>query len=613
MMHSFALQKAPIHSLPVELLSYIFTLSAHTSFAQEDDVVELSPTDFPFDPANMLTTIAISGVSRYWREVALSTPALWTDICVSTEIPDDEDEESRQLRNTMKPNARRLAMYLARSGSAPIDILISARDPDWDFSETEVSTDSQPQCDLDYPESAYIHPFLSTDMHAALDLFMPHIRRWRSLTILTDTCSPMHAALSRLSDPTVGTLEGAPLLESIVLKRCNEYIGSSTEFLPREMKATPEVPFAALLSHKGGDFLPRLRKLRLHGVHVNWTNLPPLLPTVDDSLHSLELSEHPYEVRPTLSDFQRILASCPRLQKLVVGVSGPVWDQDDSMDGTSTSHSHIRPISLPQLKELTLGYTDADDARQVLKNLDAPNVTSLTIADTTSVMFAQTEDVGSLLVACATNVWAPTNNAGIEIPTCPQGANKVPSRFPALEEVTLDRVEACSVAPFRAFFSALPTLKRLTLHHSSMHAMQGLVPLAEQHHLEGLTSPTSSAPCPNLRSIHIRGAALDFNLIANTRSSRIEHGAYAFEPEITLDYCRADDMVHMGAPASEGMEVRIRSSDPYQVGGIDFEDAAMDLEMGSATKDDPFMLGGAFNDPAFDAYYGSQIGIMTQF
>ena len=138
-MISFAqnFQGAPIHSLPVELLSYIFTLSTHTSFAQEDDAAELSPTDFPFDPANMLTTLAISSVSRYWREVALSTPALWTDICISTDLPDDEDEESRQLRNTMKPNAYRLATYLARSGNAPIDILISARDPDWDFSETE--------------------------------------------------------------------------------------------------------------------------------------------------------------------------------------------------------------------------------------------------------------------------------------------------------------------------------------------------------------------------------------------------------------------------------------------------------------------------------------------
>ncbi|KIM80219.1 hypothetical protein PILCRDRAFT_822741 [Piloderma croceum F 1598] len=607
---------APIHRLPVELLSYIFTLSAHTSFVVDDDVAEPSPSDFPFDPANMLTTIAISTVSRYWRDVALSTPALWTDICVSTELPDDDDEESRQLRNTMKPNADRIATYLARSGNAPIDILISARDPDWDFSETEVSADPQPQCDYDYFEIPYVHPFLSTDMHTVLDLLMPHLRRWRSLTILTDTCSPMHAALNRLSDPNAGTLEGAPLLESIVLKRCNEYIGSSTDFLPRELKSTPEVPFAALLGRMGGDYLPQLRKLRLHGVHLNWTTLPPLLPTTDGGLRSLELSEHPYEVRPTLVDFRRILASCPALHKLVVSVSGPIWDQDDSMDGTSRSDESF-PIALPHLKELILGYTDADDARQVLKNLEAPNVKSLTIADTTSATFSQSEDVGSLLVACGTNAWGgeattttvvhdwvPTGEVEVSaMSPLEASANKTsPSRFPRLEEVTLDRVEACSVTPFRTFFGALPTLNRLTLQHTSMHAMQALMPLGEECSAAP-TSPTQ-CPCPKLQSVHIRGAALDFDLISNARSSRVKHGAFAFDPEITLDHCRTDDVVHMGF---EGMDVRIKSSDPYQAGGIDFEDSAMDLDLGIATKDDPFVYSGSFNDSAFDSYYGPLI------
>jgi len=407
------------------------------------------------------------------------------------------------------------------------------------------------------------------------------------------------------------------MLESIVLKRCNEYIGSSTEFLPKEMKMTPEVPFAALLSSTGGDCLPQLRKLRLHGVHLNWTNLPLLLPAMNDGLRSLELSEHPYEVRPTLVDFRRILSSCPGLQKLVVGVSGPIWDQDDTMNGAFPSHSgNSCPVALPHLKELILGYTDADDARQVLKSIDAPNVKSLTITDTTSVMFPQPEDGGSLLVACGINAWGgdaqiPHEAGLLEVPAA-QGANKtVSSRFPALEEVTLDRVEACSVSPFRTFFNALPTLRRLTFQHTSMHAMHALMPLEEQQ-MAGLATPPS-CPCPNLQSVHIRGAALDFDAIATTRSARIKYGAYAFEPEITLDHCRADDVVHVGAPAYEGMEVRIRSGDPYQVGGIDFEDVVMDLEMGNAMKEDPFGLGGPFNDPAFDAFYGPQIGIIPKF
>ena len=439
-------------------------------------------------------------------------------------------------------------------------------------------------------------------MHAALDIFMPHLRRWRSLTILTDTCSPMYAALHRLSDPCAGTIDGAQMLESIVLKRCNEYIGSYSEFLPSEMKMTPEMPFAALINRMGGDYLPRLRKLRLHGVHLNWASLPSLLPTLSGGLSSLELSEHPYEVRPKPVDFRQILMSCPGLQKLVVSVSGPVWDQDDSMDGTSTSYVvNDCPVALPHLKELTLGYTDADDAREVLKHLHAPNVKSLTITDTTSVMSSQEDDVGSLLVACGTNIWG-------EKEISRGSPSDVSTRFPALEEVTMDRIEVCCATPFRAFFAALPTLRRLTLQHTSMHAMQALIPLGKED-----TQDIVACPCPNLRYVHIRGAALDFDLISRARIARIKQGAYAFEPEITLDHCRADDMVHVGAPGLEGTEVRIRSGDPYEAGGIDFEDTAMDLEMGNIAKEDPFSLGGAFNDPVFDTYYGPQIGILPQF
>jgi hypothetical protein len=55
----------------------------------------------------------------------------------------------------------------------------------------------------------------------------------------------------------------------------------------------------------------------------------------------------------------------------------------------------------------------------------------------------------------------------------------------------------------------------------------------------------------------------------------------------------------------------IKSGDVYQAGGIDFEDSAMDLDLGGmiATKEesDPFVFSGAFNDSAFDSYYGPLI------
>ncbi|KAF7970142.1 hypothetical protein HWV62_24916 [Athelia sp. TMB] len=543
---------APICTLPIEVLAYIFDLSVHSaSFSDEEDA-HLG-NDYPFDPANMMTTLCISSVSRYWRNISMSTPSLWTDMCISTELPQEDDEESSQMRNAMKPNASRILAYLARSSNSPIDILISARDTNWDFCETEVSMDAQ------YLEDApYTHPFLSKQMHDAMDLLLPHAARWRSLTILSDTCSPMHAALARLSQFNPYSPFGAPFLEKIVLKRCNEYIGSYPEFMPREMKDTPDIPFAGLLDKTGGEFLPSLRELKLHGVHINWNNLPPIIPASSGGLRSLELSEHAYEVRPSLVDFRRILQTSPNLRKLIVGVSGPTWDQEDAL---TEEASNARPIPLPLLAELTLKYTDAEDARHVLLHVDAPNAMSLRISDVTPVAFPEQEDASALLATCGTSSWG--NHA----------------RFPALREITMDRIEACSSTPFRTCFEGLPKLERLSLEHTSTHAVSALQP--HEYVVPGPEPEVVEfAPCPNLHSVSIRGAMLDFKLIAHTRDARIENGAMPFEPELTLDHWCPGDVVPVGARGSEvpGVQVRIRNGESYEEGGIDYMDME-DLEM----------------------------------
>jgi len=339
-------------------------------------------------------------------------------------------------------------------------------------------------------------------------------------------------------------------------------------------------------------------------------------------LRILELSEHPYEVRPSLVDFRRILQCCTNLQKLIISVSGPIWDEDDAMD---TGIPDSNPIPLPHLKELNLGYTDADDARQVLNNLDAPSVTSLSISDSSSVLSPETEDAGSLLIACGMTAlggyeeiqgWSAQSGGEVEMVDSssePPAVVKSLARFPAIEEIILDRVESSSVAPFRTFFSRLSTLQRLTLQHTSMHAVKALMPHGEERLAEGLASPTSPSPCPcpNLKSVHIRAVTPDFDLITSARSVRVKSGAYPFEPEVTLDHRLWHNIAHLDVPNFEGMEVRIRSGDPYQLGGIDFEDSAMDFE--GDGKEDPFAPGGVFNDPAFDAFYGPQMGIIPVF
>jgi hypothetical protein len=131
--------------LPVELLAHIFLLATHSTSQKGTDnsADELENDNLPFDPANITTPLAISAVNGQWRQIALSTPTLWTSICVVWEPVDDSmevDESSRPLSDFQYPttmNTPHINTSLVRSGSSPIDIIIDARDPDWEFGDVE--------------------------------------------------------------------------------------------------------------------------------------------------------------------------------------------------------------------------------------------------------------------------------------------------------------------------------------------------------------------------------------------------------------------------------------------------------------------------------------------
>ena len=124
--------QAPIYRLPVELLSYIFLLGAHTPDPPHQDeeacTDDLGRDDIsPCMSSSSTTPDVFASVSRHWRAVALGTPHLWTRIVVT--IGDTMSD-----RATMFANASRC---LSRSAKCPLDIFIDAGDPDWDFTEVE--------------------------------------------------------------------------------------------------------------------------------------------------------------------------------------------------------------------------------------------------------------------------------------------------------------------------------------------------------------------------------------------------------------------------------------------------------------------------------------------
>ncbi len=118
-----------INSLPVELLAHIFALATH---GEEDNSFSRYSLYRPtFDTASVKVPVAVSCVSRYWRHIALNTPALWTSLCVTQQMILEDGYGHSYLDISF------LDLYLTRSQMYPVDILIDGRDPCWDPSMPE--------------------------------------------------------------------------------------------------------------------------------------------------------------------------------------------------------------------------------------------------------------------------------------------------------------------------------------------------------------------------------------------------------------------------------------------------------------------------------------------
>ncbi|KAJ7040925.1 hypothetical protein C8F04DRAFT_1391393 [Mycena alexandri] len=330
-------QPAPlssIDSLPVEVLAYIFVVGTHElmkSHGEQDDKCQT------FNADTVKAPLVYASVNRHWRNVALNTPALYTSLCITPEM-------LREVGNIETLDTTGILSNLTLSQNHLIDILIDARDPDWDFED----------------ESAW---FSAKHMRTAMTVLLPFIGRWRSLTILTDVYSPMRAALDLLEEYIEA--DGAPHLESLRLMRC--------AYAAHSIDAAPEQLFLSSTSMINGRLkLANLRHLTLRGIPGEWNSLAAFLP---EELKTLELSFQPIITQPSVLQLARILSTAPSISHLVLNSAGPArFDPGAAASVTDVIH-------LPLLKSLTLGYTSAIAALAVLQVLNAPHLHALTLED----------------------------------------------------------------------------------------------------------------------------------------------------------------------------------------------------------------------------------------
>ncbi|KAF5371412.1 hypothetical protein D9757_010007 [Collybiopsis confluens] len=583
----------PIHSLPVELLSYILELGTHSPERSPNGRQE----SLPFNTESVRAPLIFSAVCRRWRDVAQTTSSLWTSICITS-----GSIRSSSVDQTSKLDLSNVIAYLSLSRKYPLNILLDARDIDWDFCEPDVPTIS------DYLD--YDPPFSESDMRTAVSLLLPHISRWRSVEILTDTWAPMHAALRMINEPLV--TRGAPMLQSLILMRCNDYVSHSPLFQPSSMKQPALFQSDGFSEASHPLALPLIQNLTLRGVHVDWSGLSSSLGL---SLTALELSSHSLDVQPTHSELHSLLSGCPKLESLTFNGSGFVIDDEDLSfkTGAHDLSENMEPIRLPFLEELRIGYRSALDGYNILSMLHVPNIVHLSLEDATHPGEAEQVAADPFLHYIAATLKRNQNKKTITpfyspsstSPASCSCTNPTLSSFANLRKLTLRAMKA-QPSSFRKFFISMPHLQSLELREMP-RPMDVVLAIASSKHIDSSQvsstgSPSSLLPCPLLEELSLNGelSTDDFkHFIDDFLGARTRAGA---RPLKRLDI-HLIDALESAFYRSDGLTIRIFSTtEDDETGFVSHSSRSADDEL-----DEAFAYGGVFNDPIFDAQYGGAV------
>lgn len=403
--------------------------------------------------------VTVSHVCKFWREVALGTPALWSDIDL-------------EIGKHAAPSYRRASEYVSRSKGYPLSIFIEVIECE----EDDESVYSE--------QSDYIPPVTNVQLREILDLLLPHTNRWRKFKLVAEDYIYFHAILTRLS-----YAPPAPLLEYLELHNLEEDLEPEYLSFPYPSHKTPFVLF--------NNSVPKLQYVSLYGVHIDWHNT-----TFLKNLHHLELSYHSQDVRPSFNDFFTILRSCPGLRTLELCMSGPFgpphqWPtflppppQDDhyhdpDIPASFTTQPQVldEHMILPRLHELKLSDQTPDDLAALFDRISMPALHTLEINFEDS---EYTDFVQSYLIA----------------PPKWQGSSSRESRFTNLKELRIIQLP-CTPKAIAELYATLVNLETIDLDFNSLDEPFWEVLIPER--VQGVTTPAHQL-LPALHTVKVKGS-----------------------------------------------------------------------------------------------------------
>ncbi|KAL1744427.1 hypothetical protein HDZ31DRAFT_38720 [Schizophyllum fasciatum] len=310
--------QSPVNRLPSELLAAVFTLAVNS-----DD-----------DPA-MLSALML--VCRYWAQLAIATPCLWSTIAVSA-------HESLE----------RVRRRLERSKACPLDVSICFEQ------RAELASICTPE--------QHKHRIMDRVVRA-MDLIRPALWRTRRFRLAVPTRAHAHAALARCR-------EDAPLLEALAVEIAE----------PAHGEPSP----ASMLPLFNGC-TPRLRACALASFNFGWQGAPNFL----SHLRVLALGGYFNGAAPDPATLLAVLRACPELEELALrNVHDPEEPMDRSLAFCVPSNATVtaaasRGLALPALRRLSL-YS-------VGSTLAAALASALVLPALEAVELCYLQDVGPLV------------------------------------------------------------------------------------------------------------------------------------------------------------------------------------------------------------------------
>lgn len=177
------------------------------------------------------TEVAISHVCRRWRAIALQFGPLWTHLTF--------DE---------MPPFTKTRTYIQRSKNRPL--LINVEMPSWK-GQAPRTEELEPGDDI----STHIPVYQSSFVQRAFEILCPHVKRWRSFSLII-----LDPALMRLALDYMSRLDGAPILESLNLAVDRP-----------DVQAVAEIPedFYTGVLFNGSH--PRLTRVHLIATPIDWS------------------------------------------------------------------------------------------------------------------------------------------------------------------------------------------------------------------------------------------------------------------------------------------------------------------------------------------------------